>query len=381
MKKILIISFTSLFSSRRVFRQIKHLKNQYEICTIGFEDSKEEGVRYYEVTPIFRSMSLPNKVLNALLFLFGRFEAAYDRIYDYRKVKDALRNEQFDLVIVHDLKPLPLLKRLSVQAPVLLDAHEYYFGRQSHTFLYKFLIDRLDKHLLQDYFRHQKFITTVGEWIAEQYRKKTNATIEVITSACEFHDLQPTPVDENNIRMIHHGLADPNRKIEMMIEMMNYTDKRYSLDIMLTTTFLEDAYVKKLKQFTASKENVRLIPPIEASELVTFTNQYDIGVHLFSESLPTHFYSLPNKFFEFIQARLCIAIGPAPEMTDIIERYDLGVVAENFQPATLAKKLNEMSAQQIFHHKQQCHLHAKELSSSRELQKLDTFIKNILPQT
>ena len=55
-------------------------------------------------------------------------------------------------------------------------------------------------------------------------------------------------------------------------------------------------------------------------ELPRMANDYDVGLYLLP---PTNFnqrYALPNKFFEFIQGRLAIAIGPSPEMAKLVER-------------------------------------------------------------
>ena len=57
--------------------------------------------------------------------------------------------------------------------------------------------------------------------------------------------------------------------------------------------------------------------------------------------------ALPNKFFEFIQARLAIAIVPSPEMARLTREFDCGVVAEDFSSLSLARALTGLTAQGI----------------------------------
>ena len=58
-------------------------------------------------------------------------------------------------------------------------------------------------------------------------------------------------------------------------------------------------------------------------------------------------YALPNKFFEFIQVRLAIAIWPSPEMSVIIEEYGLGWVTKDRDIQTMASLLNNLSQKDI----------------------------------
>jgi hypothetical protein len=58
-------------------------------------------------------------------------------------------------------------------------------------------------------------------------------------------------------------------------------------------------------------------------------------------------FALPNKFFEFIQARLAVAIGPSTEMARIVEEHSLGVIADSFRPDGLANALEQLTDESI----------------------------------
>jgi hypothetical protein len=54
-------------------------------------------------------------------------------------------------------------------------------------------------------------------------------------------------------------------------------------------------------------------------------------------------YILPNKFFEFIQARLAVAIGPSVEMKRLVKEWDCGIVAANFEAKSMAAEINRLT--------------------------------------
>jgi hypothetical protein len=99
-------------------------------------------------------------------------------------------------------------------------------------------------------------------------------------------------------------------------------------------------------------------------ELPHFLNQFDLGLYLFS---PTNFnnqHALPNKFFEFLQARLGVAIGPSPEMARIIRKSGAGIVAADFHPPTLAGMMNKLTAADINRFKEAAHRCAEKYSAN-----------------
>ena len=161
---------------------------------------------------------------------------------------------------------------------------------------------------------------------------------------------------------------------------MDYLDKRYTLDLMLVIVRSSKNYYNKLKKMAVRRKNVRFIPPVPYRNLIDYTNKYDIGIFLLP---PTNFnlkYALPNKFFEFIQARLAIAIGPSIEMEKIVRKYDLGVVAKDFTPKAMAKEINKLSFDKIQYYKNQANKYAMELSSENNRIKILKIAEDLIEE-
>jgi hypothetical protein len=100
---------------------------------------------------------------------------------------------------------------------------------------------------------------TVGSGLAHEYAAHYPVKPIVVTNANYYATLTPTPVNEKKIRLIHHGAANPSRQLEIMIEMMNYLDERFTLDLMLLTPSIANkktrSYLDSLKLNQRKSQN------------------------------------------------------------------------------------------------------------------------------
>jgi hypothetical protein len=122
------------------------------------------------------------------------------------------------------------------------------------------------------------------------------------------------------------------------------------------------------------------VPPVKSSEVVTFIHPYDMGIFLLPPINFNYANTLPNKLFDFIQARLAIGIGPTPEMASLVSKYVLGVVADDFSAQSLAKKINALTAEEITIFKNNANKAAYELSAEKNKIILNDLVSNLLKE-
>jgi len=364
-KSILIISYSNLKNDPRVFRQIINLnKVGYQITAIGFSNPQVQGVNFIGVD---KKESLLKKILFGVYLLFGFYEKYY---WSQKKIKQSIekvKGLEFDLIFANDLDTLPLAFKLKseLNCKILFDAHEYSPREHEDRLIWNLLFKKYTHNILQNYKKYIDFMFTVCKGIADEYKKNYNLSPLVVTNATEYHEISPTIPKLKKIRMIHHGGSMKSRKIENMIMMMDEIDERYSLDLMLVNT--DKTYHNYLIKLTNRRKNVTIIPPVEMHNIVNFISKYDIGLYILE---PTNFnngMALPNKIFEFIQARLAIAIGPSPEMKSLVEEYNLGVVSADFDSKGLAISLNNLTHQNIIDFKKNSDEIAKKVNSEENV--------------
>jgi glycosyltransferase involved in cell wall biosynthesis len=268
--------------------------------------------------------------------------------------------------------------RLARGAKVIFDAHEYTPRQHEDLFRWRLLFQEYSAYLCKTYVPKVDAMTTVCPGIAETYERDTGVKPLVLTSAADYENLEPNLLDDNvsRIRLIHHGAAAPSRKIENMIHMMDDLGKRFELNLMFVES--NRRYLHYLKRLAERRPAIRFLPPQPMNELPRCLNQFDIGVYLLEPTNFNNLHSLPNKFFEFIQARLAIAIGPSPEMAGIVKEHDLGVVSEDFSPKTLAQCLRNLDPKTINYYKLQSHQAARILSAKRNMELLLDLVGKLL---
>jgi glycosyltransferase involved in cell wall biosynthesis len=376
MKSLLIISFSNLSSDPRVNRQIRFLKKNYKIIALGLESPNLEQVQYLPIIVSYGNWF--QKIKSALKLLCKQYESYYWNQPHIIDCCNKLSHLKADLIIANDIDSLPLALKAANSAKVIFDAHEYAPKEFEDRLSFKLFFQKYKTYLCNTYIPRVNGMMTVCQGIANTYEKDTGVKPVVITNAPNYENIQPQLLNDTNdkISLIHHGGAIKSRKIENMIEMMDYLDERFELNFMLVEASSE--YLHQLKKLAANKKNIHFLTPVPMLEISRYTNQFDVGVFLLEPTNFNYFYALPNKFFEFIQARLAVAIAPSPEMAKIVKEYDCGIVADNFKPESLAKALMKLDRQKINYYKQQSHKIAKLFSAEQNQQRLLNLVAEVL---
>lgn len=376
MKTIVIISFSDLATDPRVNRQVRFLSDQYRVIAVGLGDPHAENVQFIQVV----KKRLVLYLLSSLRLLFQPYESWY---WSQRQVRDGLQKLsqiRSDLILANDIETLPLALRIANGAKVIFDAHEYAPRELEDLFFWRILFQDYRIHLCKTYIPQAKGMMTVCQGIAEMYQKDTGIQPIVLTNAPDFENIQPGFLgeDKKTIRLIYHGSASASRKTEKMIKMMDYLDERFELTLMLTDA--NPDYINRLKRLAQKKATIRFVPPVTMRDLSRCLNQYDIGVYILEPSSFNNLHALPNKFFEFIQARLAVGIGPSPEMAKIVKEHDLGVVAQDFSPESLARCLMSLDKEKINYYKLQSHKIARLMSAEQNKKILLNLVHQVLEE-
>lgn len=393
-KSILIICNSDLAREPRVIRQIIALKDHYKITTFSAEPSsfneldhisfinKKESPNHWKYPVILR------KIVSLALNLFKKGKSLYPKYYYHKDFwtqsrKDLLttfENKRFDLIIAHHWDSLPVGAELAQKwnARLIYNVHDYYERQFEDNPVWVNHQQPLVQYLTDRYVPHCDYLFSAWTKIHEDYQKRYNVPSVIINNATEFNDLAPViNTDKSSIRIIHHGIANSNRKIELMIKMMDFLDERFTLDLMLINSPYEMDYFNDLKKLASKNVRINFIPPVPTRQIPKEINGYDIGVFILPPNgfNPTHL--LPNKLFEFIQARITCLVTPNYEMKTIVEKYSLGWISEDFNPASVAGKIKNITRENINNIKINVHQHAYTLSAEINYAKMKETVDSV----
>jgi hypothetical protein len=88
--------------------------------------------------------------------------------------------------------------------------------------------------------------------------------------------------------------------------------------------------------------------------------------------------ALPNKLFEFIQARLAVATWPSPEMAKIVRNYGCGLVSDDYSVSSMAKCLNQLSSEDVMLFKEASNKAAATLCAEINMEKFNQLVNSLL---
>lgn len=378
-KRILVLTYTPIKSAPRALKQINKFVGEYDVTTAGFGESPHPDVaEHIEFSPVsLRSgvAGLWDRFIYPFTLLTRLYEVTYRTAPRNKMAAKALKGREWDLIITHDVATTPLAMKLPSTHGVIVDLHEYAPRQNEHSRFWKFLIAPYFRWILRTYVAHAAGVGTVSQGIVDEYSRNFDFTPELVTNATPYQDL---PIGEvaQTIKLVHSGIAAPARKLEVMIEAVRDTTADVTLDLYLVHKIPE--YSDKLRSLAAGSDRIRFQEPVPYSELVQTLNRFDVGISIIAPTTFNLAWCLPNKFFDYIQARLGIIIGPSPEMMRILDEFELGAVASGFEVAEFKKTLETMTIDDVRRWKQNSDAHAQTLSGETQVAVWQKMVDRIL---
>ncbi len=337
-RKTIIISATSdLVTDQRVHRTaITFTKQSHRVILVGrkLHGSLSMSSRRYR-TYRFK-----------LWFETGfLFYATYNiRLFFY------LLTRRVDMLFANDLDTLLPNYLVSVikRVPLVYDSHEYFTGvpelehnsvaRRFWTLLEKVIFPRLD------------YIITVNDSIAAIYEKKYGKEVHVIRNIPEMPLYQPGRVrkrirkeldisDDTGLIILQGAGINVDRGAEEAVLAMHHLPDARLLIIGGGDVFPR---LRELVESEDLDDRVIIRDKMRFDELIQFTMASDIGLTLDKPTNLNYKYSLPNKLFDYIHARIPVLASPVEEVRKIIMSYDIGALIDNYDPPHIASMIKRM---------------------------------------
>lgn len=382
MKKILLLVFSNLTNDARMLRHINFLSEKYKItvCCLGSDSSDE-----YETIIIQNSkLTFTRRAMAAVLLLAKRFSWAYRVLYPYKdQLLNQLRHESFDLIIANDIETLPLAFQLKGRnAKILFDAHEYAPRHFEDKLWWRVFFMDFNYFLCKEYIPLTNAMITISHSLADEYEKNFLVKPAVITNATHYRSLFPIKNNSNTIKLVHHGIVGRSRKIELIVNIMKFLPDHYTLDLVLvvpaTASHQTVTYLEELKTILPEDKRIRFLDPVPTSQIVTMLQNYDMGIILAPPINFNYINGLPNKLFDFIQARIGVVSGPTAEIAKIINSYHVGVVSTGFTSESLAEKISSLTKEEIHYFKDNANKAAQELSADNNKIVYNNIVKSLI---
>lgn len=367
---MLILSFSPIVGDARVLKQVARFTKDFDVTTLGYGDAPDGVVEH---------ISMPREVryndLDGKLITLKRYRQVYWRLSAVRWSREALKGRRFDVIIANDVEAVPVAVKLRPRRGVLADLHEYSPRLHDDNELWFQRITPWFNWVVRRYVTKAQAWTTVSEGLAAEYLRNFGFRAELVSNATPYHELEPVPVS-SPIRLVHSGAGLTNRQLHLMAEAVATADADVTLDFYLTAN--HPAYLEELKEYAATTDRVRVLDPVPYADLVATLNAYDVGVFLLPPLTFNYRHALPNKLFDFVQARLGVVVGPSPEMAAYVEKYSLGEVADDFTVDALRSAIERLTPEAVAEYKRNAHASADELAGEHQVEKWARIIDGLV---
>ncbi len=257
--------------------------------------------------------------------------------------------QKSDLIFANDLDTLPAawLAAIVKRKRLIYDSHEYFTEvpeLQENPFVKK-LWERIERFILG---RFSGSMITVNESIGRIYAEKYGRKVTVLRNlplyiaAQKLNEKKLFPADKQVI--IYQGALNMGRGLEEMIEAMLYIENA------LLAVFGEGDVSEALKAKVielALGDRIKFYGKKKPEVLREYTREATVGISLERNIGLNYYYALPNKLFDYVQARIPVFVSDLPELRTVVSQYKIGITCASNDPKEIAKEMSQFLNQDL----------------------------------
>jgi len=376
-----ILSFAPLAIDARVLRQAEYLAEHFEVTAITLPPRPASHAGF-EVVELPRHESRLGDVAAVAALAAGRIvPPAYGFWIGARPARRAaralLRERAFDAIVANEWPALLVALDAADPRRVVFDAHEF-SPEELTDAAFRLLRAPLVRRVLRRASAAGITGTTVSAEIAGRFAREFGLELTPVLSAPRLVELPPQqPASPHRVRLVHHGAAMRERRLETMLHAVAQAGSRFELTMMLVG---DPAYVADLRALGArlAGDRIRFVDPVPPGEIVRALAAYDLGIFVLDTAIPNYAMALPNKFFDFIGAGLGIVIGPSPSMAALGQAHGVVHVADGFDAPAVASALAALTVDRIEEMKRAARVARLALNADAEMRKLVAIVRRRL---
>ena len=222
-----------------------------------------------------------------------------------------------------------------------------------------------------------KNVITVNPKLAEIYSLTYKVPVTIVKNVPSLNlknDIKPLlsfPSDRKII--LYQGALNMGRGLELMIDTMPYL--KDCLFVLAGDGDISEELKLRVSENNYS-DKVRFVGKLLPEELLRLTNQADIGISLEEDLGLNYRYCLPNKVFDYIQARIPVLVSKLPLLEDLLNQYKIGECLNKRNPETLAILIENIIVNKSAYI-QDLEKAASDLNWNHEKETLIEFVKKI----
>lgn len=344
-QKVAITVSNDVVTDQRVIRMVGLLSDEgYQVTIVGRYLGNEidrplpaSEIRLFKM--LFRKGFLFYKFLNIRILFF-------------------LLLRHFDLIISVDLDTLlaGVLAAKIKNERIIYDAHEYFTG--APELLNRPTIRNIWKRIEIFSMKRIKHMITVNNSIANLFETEYDIKPTVVRNIGDYKGNKVCSKDELGISDEHllliiqgtginkdRGGIESIKAVEKANMIITESDESDNRLIHLLIIGSGDeipsmrSYVYNHKLF----DYITFLAPMDWNSLLEYTRMADVGLSLDSPVSINYKFSLPNKIFDYLNSGLAIICTRLPELTNIVEQDQCGIIVDNNSLSELIPAIEKLN--------------------------------------
>ena len=219
------------------------------------------------------------------------------------------------------------------KTPYIYDAHEYFTELpelEGRTYVQK-VWKYIEKKTIP---RAYKCLTVNAE-LANIYEENYNRKFLVVQNSPPYHTSSGVAKEK---KFIYQGALNKGRGVEELIRMMKFFPS-YTLDIAGDGPLRGDLDLLLKEQ---EIDNVVFHGMLKAEELRILTQRATLGFNLLLGESLNYYYSLANKFFDYVMAETPVVTMDFPVYRRLLKEHKVGIVVSDLQIKSLTAAVEDL---------------------------------------
>lgn len=254
-----------------------------------------------------------------------------------------------DIVHAHDLDGLFIGYFIAwvTRGALIYDSHELWKAHSTIVNLPNF-VQRLVLRIEGLLARKANLVITVSQGLGNILKQDFHINPPLIlrnfpekTNGKRTNQLrQKLGIPDSSVILLYLGGILPNRGIELLLTGFAQIPNEDVYLVFLGVHCIPEAFDAYISE--NCRHRVLVVPPVHPRKVVETASSADIGVHPIRGTSDNHYFCLPNKFFEYIQAGLAVLVTDLPEMAALVKSHKIGEVFEDGNLNSLVSKLQNL---------------------------------------
>jgi len=295
----------------------------------------------YQVTLIGRQLS-DSKPLNKTTFSQNRLSCFWQAgVLFYIEINIRLffylLKHPTDILVVNDVDTALagiLTSWFKKNLTLYFDAHEYYTEvpelqnknqkKKIWAFLEKTIVQKSEK------------CYTVNQSLANIFKKKYGVNFEIVRNVPYLNKNEDVKNKENYI--LYQGALNKGRGLEVLISAM----PQINTELKIAGKGDIEKELKDLVNQLGLTSKIHFLGNLQPHDLKKITAKAKIGVNLLESYSLNYYYSLANKFFDYMHADLPQICMHFPEYEKINNSHEIAVLIADLNPTVLSNEINKL---------------------------------------